>query len=231
MFRLNKLDKLCRRYDSDLWNQCFLLGKATRLALFLGRKRIARRTSPRVNPSLLRIDVEKKVQPRRRLSAFGKLLETRKKLCFFYGGLSKRKYRSLNYKASYMKGNYNYNMLLLLESLLCSIVYRMNFAGSILESLTLVLSGGVMVNKKIIKDPYYVVEICDVIEVTPDRKERTFNFLVNQLRSRNVLVPKYCEINYSILCGSLVRVPRIKEVPFGFRFGSQFFFSEFTGKL
>ena len=231
MFRLKKLDRLCRKYESDLWNQSLLSGKVTRLTLFFVKKKKGRRSFSYANSSFLRVDVEKRVQPRRRLSAFGKTLETRKKICLFYGGLSKRRYRLLNNRAGRMEGNYNHNMLLLLESLLCSIVYRMNFALTILESMHLVLSGKILINKKVVKDPFVTIGLCDIVEVVPEAKEFVFHRLIANLECKALLLPSYCEVNYGILTGAILRTPRVKEIPFGFRVSNQFFFSEFTGKF
>lgn len=231
MFSLQKTNRLCRKYDLDLWNKVLFSDKLSNLSLFFIKKRRARQDMSKNFSTFLRVDLSRTMTRRKRISSFGKLLETRKKLCFFYGGLNKAAYRRLNHRAFNMSGSYSENMLLLLESRLCVVVHRMNFSNTIMGSIHLILSGNILVNKEVIVNPNHIVRLGDIIEVNPCLKKLIFTNMISILPKRATLLLKFYEINYNALCGMLIKRPKLKEVPFSFRLSDKFFFSEYIGKF
>ena len=214
MFRLQKLDKIGRKYELDLWNEVHFRKKLSKLSLLFIRNRLSRMNFYKSRATAFDIGITHNVKRRRRLSAYGKTLETRKKLCYYYGGLSKRKYRSYNWKAKKMPGSFSLNMLYLLESQLCIMAYRFHFCKTVLEGIHLVLSGNVFVNKKVVLNPQYHVLPGDIIEISGPLRELKFTELNSSVKNRPFFLLKHLEVNFGIFCGSLIRVP----------------FSEFAGK-
>lgn len=232
MFILKNLNKICKKYEQDLWGTLRLNQTASipKVAGNLLEKVNARFNRKRTRS--LRIDIPRSIIKRKRRSLYGEILDTRKKICYYYGGLTKTEYRKLNVIADLKGGDFSENMLTLLEFRLCTLVHRMNFCNTILESIHLVLSGCVLVNKKVIKRPSYNVQVGDIVELHNLYKENRFNNLVHNLKCDKLLAisPGYLEINYTILSGIPVRKPNFNEVPYTFKFERDFFTSEFRGK-
>jgi ribosomal protein S4 len=105
------------------------------------------------------------------------------------------------------------------EVRLATLVYRSNFALSVLESYNMILSGSVLVNKKVVRNTNHVVQPGDVFEVVDSLKqEKLYDFFTMVGSSRLVLLqPLYLEVNYSILTAVLLYKPFYKEVYFPFR--------------
>lgn len=232
MFILKKLNKICKKYDEDLWGLLRLKTKQSNRITESFLKKINDRSN-RSTSNSLRIDVPRLVSKRRRRSLYGEILDTRKKICYFYGGLTKTEYRNLNKVASNSYGDFSLIMLRLLELRLATVVYRMNFGKTILESIHLVLGGYILVNKEVIKLPSFTLKKGDVVELHDSKKESRHNEIISNLSKDNVLLlfPAYLEVDFLTMVGIVLRDPKPLEVPFTFRFDINFFSSEFKGKF
>lgn len=219
---------MCRHYQTDLWGHVFFAGKITRLLRIFLRYRKEKRTW--YPPLGLRLDIPRRLRRRKRQSLYGKRLDTRKKLCFFYGGLRKSSYRKINRLSN--KNFIELGTVALLELRLASVVYRAHFALTILESIQFIQRGLVMVNKKVIKRPAYIVKKGDVIEMLPFFKKNCFTRLHHSFVEGNLLVVEYpyLEINYSVCSAFIVRIPKAGEVPIPFKVTDGFTLSEYKGK-
>lgn len=234
MFLLKSLNKVCRKYDQDLWG--LLRAKRTRInrlgVSFLDRYMSRGEKRSHLAKSL-RVDIPRISGRRRRRSVYGDILDTRKKLCYYYGGLTKFEYRQLNKLASNKVGDFSANMLSLLELRLATVVYRMNFASTILESIDLILSGYILVNKEVVKSPSKRVYVGDIVEVHYLKKKLKYDKVVYSLLTDQllVLVPKHLEVNYLIMCGTVIREPLFSDIHFPFKVQSDFFLFEYKGKF
>lgn len=211
MFRLPRKYKVCRSFNIDLWGA--LRTKQTLNNTFIQFvKQYKQRRSP-ASP-FARIAVNRRFKRR---SLYGNLLNFRKKLFSFYGG-------AMNSRSRW--GTSQEQMLHLLfasvsafEARLSTTLYRSHFSVSILESLIMILSGSVLVNKKVVRSTSYLLNVGDVYEVVDSYKqEKRYDFLEN-LRLRRIVVvqPRYLEVNHSIMVGVLTCAPYYKEVHFPFR--------------
>jgi len=77
MFSLQKTNRLCRKYDLDLWNKVLFSDKLSNLSLFFIKKRRARQDMSKNFSTFLRVELTRTMTRRKRISSFGKLLETR----------------------------------------------------------------------------------------------------------------------------------------------------------
>ena len=228
MFILKNKNLVCRHYQSDLWGHVLLNQKLTRLLrLFLRYRREKRTWYPNLG---LRLDVPRRLKRYKRQSIFGKRLETRKKICFFYGGLRKTSYRKLNRISN--TPNFPYSTLCLLELRLSSLVYRANFADTILESIQFVQRGLISVNKKIIKRPSFITQKGDIVELVPFAKKDFVQKFLTKLSRRHILVGQYpyLEINYHIGALYIKEIPKPGEVPLSFKVSSGFTVPEYKEK-
>ena len=127
MFRLKSINRVCKKYNVDLWHSILFSTKLTNLNLLLVQNKYKKKNRYQNKSASLRIDTVKHTSSRKRLSAYGQFLEIRKKICYIQGGMNKRTYRHLNHLALRMKGDFSENMLYLLESRLAMLVYRLGF--------------------------------------------------------------------------------------------------------
>ncbi len=109
---------------------------------------------------------DKKKKP----SNYSVQLTEKQKVRFMYG-LSEKQFKKLVNESGKMKGVHGENLLILLESRLDNIVYRIGFATTRRGARQLVNHGHILVNGKKVNIPSYRVKIGDVISL----KETSMN--------------------------------------------------------
>ncbi|OUM96463.1 MAG: 30S ribosomal protein S4 [Thermobacillus sp. ZCTH02-B1] len=145
---------------------------------------------------------------RRKLSGYGLQLQEKQKLRFMYG-LSERQFRNLFERASKMKGIVGENFMILLESRLDNLVYRLGFATSRPAARQLVAHGHVTVNGRKVDIPSYTVQPGDVISLR--ERSRNLKVVKEALEARRHL-PAYLEYNEQTMEGRYVRLPERSEL-------------------
>ena len=125
-------------------------------------------------------------------------------------GLNEKQFRNLFDKASKIQGISGENFMILLESRLDNLIYRLGFANSRAGARQLVAHGHVTVNGKKVDIPSYLVSTGDVLGL----RERSQNLssIKEALANRNYL-PAYIEFNESALEGKYTRLPERSELP------------------
>ena len=101
---------------------------------------------------------------RKKVSEYGVQLQEKQKVKFLYG-LSEKQFKRTFEKAGKMKGVHGTNFLILLESRLDNIVYRLNLAPTRRASRQLVNHGHILVNGKKVDIPSYQVKPGDTISI------------------------------------------------------------------
>ena len=91
---------------------------------------------------------------RKKLSEYGVQLQEKQKVRFLYG-LSEKQLRKTFEAAGNMQGIHGYNLLVLLESRLDNLVYRMGFAKTRRAARQIVNHGHILVDGKIVKTGDY----------------------------------------------------------------------------
>jgi len=89
-------------------------------------------------------------------------LREKQKVKRFYG-VGEKQFRNFFYKAAKQKGITGDNLLRTLELRLDNILYRMNFASSRAHARQLIRHGHVLVNKKKVSIPSYILRVEDEI--------------------------------------------------------------------
>lgn len=146
---------------------------------------------------------------RKKMSGYGIQLQEKQKLRHMYG-MNEKQFRNLFDKASKQKGIAGENFMILLESRLDNLVYRLGFANSRAGSRQLVSHGHVTVNGKKVDIASYTVSIGDVIGLR--ERSRTMKSIKEAVEGRNYL-PNYIEYNEAALEGKYVRFPDRGELP------------------
>jgi small subunit ribosomal protein S4 len=87
-----------------------------------------------------------------------------------YGFVSEKQFRGYYKEAARQKGNTGENLLMLLESRLDNIVYRMGFGSTRLEARQLVSHKAITVNGQVVNIPSYQVKPGDTVSVREKSK-------------------------------------------------------------
>ncbi|MGO5052477.1 30S ribosomal protein S4 [Lachnospiraceae bacterium LCP25S3_G4] len=125
-----------------------------------------------MDPIFLGIDKKSNRQLKRanrKMSEYGLQLREKQKAKFIYGVLEKP-FRNYYKKAQAMKGLTGPNLMILLESRLDNVVFRMGLARTRKEARQIVDHKHVMVNGKQVNIPSYLVKAGDVIEIKEKHK-------------------------------------------------------------
>lgn len=145
---------------------------------------------------------------RKKVSEYGVQLQEKQKVKFLYG-LSEKQFRRTFEKAGKMKGIHGTNLLILLESRLDNIVYRLNLAPTRRASRQMVNHGHILVNGKKVDIPSYQVKPGDTISI----REKSLNHPVIKESLENAV--KRCEYvswDDKKMTGTYVRYPERNEL-------------------
>jgi small subunit ribosomal protein S4 len=126
-------------------------------------------------------------------------------------GLMERQFRNFFERAERMKGITGTNLLLLLESRLDNLVYRLGFANSRNEARQLVLHGHFLVDRKKVSIPSYVVKVGGVVELREkSRKIARISEALESVARRGV--PSWLELEKDYFRGRLVSLPAREDL-------------------
>ncbi len=142
-------------------------------------------------------------QGRKKVSDYGLQLREKQKAKRFYG-LQETQFRNLFDKAARKKGITGENLLILLETRLDNVVFRLGFASSRKEARQLVTHGHFTVNGKKVDIPSYEVKAEDVIKV----KEKSTNSpKFKEIKDMAITVPSWMTVDVEKLEGKVVALP------------------------
>ena len=145
---------------------------------------------------------------KRKPSNYSVQLTEKQKVRFMYG-ISEKQFKKLVNESGKMKGVHGENLLILLESRLDNIVYKIGFATTRRGARQLVNHGHILVNGKKVDIPSYRVKIGDVITL----KETSMNHpvVVASLEAMNKRVD-YISFDANKKEATYVRYPERSEL-------------------
>ena len=165
-----------------------------------------------ITPAELGIDKKSKKelrQTRKKASDYSLQLKEKQKVKFIYGVLEKQ-FRGYYDKAARQRGITGENMLILLESRLDNVVFRMTLAKTRGQARQLVNHGLITVNGKRVNIPSYLVKKGDVIAVKENKKDKK---VFEELKSGKSLgLPKWMEFDNETLTGKIVELPTREDI-------------------
>ena len=145
---------------------------------------------------------------RPKLTNYGFQLQEKQRIRHTYQ-LSEKQFYNTYLKASKKAGSAGENFLVMLESRLDNIVYRMGFARTRRASRQLVNHGHVLVDGKKVDIPSYQVKPGQVIEI----RERAKNLsVINEALEAATATVDFVEVNKDAKKGTYVRYPERKEL-------------------
>ena len=147
-----------------------------------------------LEPTVLGIDkksTRELKRANRKMSEYGLQLREKQKAKFIYGVLEKP-FRNYYKRADRMKGQTGENLMVILESRLDNVVFRLGLARTRREARQIVDHKHILVNGKQVNIPSYLVKAGDVVEIREKNKGDNHYKLVLETTAGR-LVPAWLE--------------------------------------
>ena len=161
-----------------------------------------------LEPTVLGIDkksTRELKRANRKMSEYGLQLREKQKAKFIYGVLEKP-FRNYYKRADRMKGQTGENLMVILESRLDNVVFRLGLARTRREARQIVDHKHVLVNGKQVNIPSYIVKAGDTIEIKEKHKSSPrYKEIVEVTGGR--LVPEWLEADLENLKGTIKELP------------------------
>ena len=169
-----------------------------------------------LEPAVLGIDKTSRRQltrSNRKVSEYGLQLREKQKAKFIYGVLEKP-FRNYYKKADRMKGQTGENLMIMLESRLDNVVFRLGLARTRREARQIVDHQHILVNGKRVQIPSYLVKAGDVIEIREKSKSSQRYKDITEVTAGRI-VPEWLESDLENLKGTVKELPtrEIIDVP------------------
>ena len=169
-----------------------------------------------LDPIYLGIDKKSNRQLKRankKVSEYGLQLREKQKAKFIYGVLEKP-FRNYFEKAEKMNGQTGENLMVILESRLDNVIFRLGFARTRKEARQIVDHKHVLVNGKAVNIPPYLVKAGDTIEIKEKNKSsQRYKDVLDATAGR--VVPEWLEADSENLKGAVKNLPtrEVIDVP------------------
>ena len=141
----------------------------------------------------------------RKMSEYGLQLREKQKAKFIYGVLEKP-FRNYYAKAKQMEGMTGENLMIILESRLDNVVFRLGLARTRKEARQIVDHKHVLVNGKQVNIPSYLVKAGDTIEIKENKKGSQRYKEILEATAGN-MVPEWLEADAENLKGTVKELP------------------------
>lgn len=161
-----------------------------------------------LDPVYLGIDKKSNRQLKRsnrKVSEYGLQLKEKQKAKFIYGVLEKP-FHNYYEKADKMKGMTGTNLMIMLETRLDNVIFRLGFARTRREARQIVDHKHVLVNGKCVNIPSYLVKAGDTIEIREKSKgSQRYKDILELTAGR--LIPEWLESDQENLKGEVKELP------------------------
>ena len=146
----------------------------------------------------------------RKKSEYGLQLCEKQKAKFIYGVLEKP-FRNYFEKAQRMNGMTGDNLMILLESRLDNVVFRMGFARTRREARQIVDHKYVLVNGKQVNIPSYLIKAGDTVEIKEAKKSSPrYKEILEVTEGR--MIPSWLEADHDNFTGTVKELPSRDEI-------------------
>lgn len=152
---------------------------------------------------------------RGRLTDYGVQLRMKQMIRRYYGVLEKQ-FHNYYKQADRQTGSTGVNLLVILESRLDNVVYRMGFASTRAEARQLVNHNAVLVNGKKCNIPSYLVKPNDTVEIRGRCKEQLRIKAALELAQQRPQ-STWLEVDAKTMVGSFKSYPELSDLPVEFK--------------
>ena len=166
-----------------------------------------------IEPQYLGIDKtswRKLIRSNRKVSEYGQQLKEKQKAKFIYGVLEKP-FRNYYDKADMMKGMTGENLMVMLETRLDNVVFRMGYARTRREARQVVDHKFITVNGRTINLPGYQVKPGDVVAVKESKRNiQRFKDIKDAVAGRTT--PEWMDVDSENLTGKILALPKREQI-------------------
>ncbi|MRX72746.1 30S ribosomal protein S4 [Bacillus lacus] len=146
---------------------------------------------------------------RKKISEYGLQLQEKQKLRHMYG-VNERQFRNLFDRAGKQAGKHGENFMILLESRLDNLVYRLGLARTRRQARQLVNHGHILVDGSRVDIPSFQVKTGQTLSL----REKSRNLdIVKEAVEVNSFIPDYITFDADKLEGTFTRSPERSELP------------------
>ena len=146
----------------------------------------------------------------KKISEYGLQLREKQKAKFIYGVLEKP-FRNYYKKADRMKGQTGENLMIMLETRLDNVIFRMGFARTRREARQIVDHKHVLVNGKCVNIPSYLIKAGDTVEIKEScNGSERYKGILEITGGR--LVPNWLDVDQENLKGVVKELPTREEI-------------------
>ena len=166
-----------------------------------------------LDPVFLGVDKKSNRQARnarRKMSEYGLQLREKQKAKFIYGVLEKP-FRNYYAKAERLPGQTGENLMVLLESRLDNVIFRMGMARTRHEARQVVGHRHVTVNGKIVNIPSYLVSAGDVVAIKESMKTAQRYKDITEVTGGR-MVPSWLEMDEEKLSATIKNLPHREDI-------------------
>ena len=165
-----------------------------------------------ISPMELGIDKKSNRQvkvSRKKQSNYALQLKEKQKVKFIYGILEKQ-FKMYYNKAERMRGVTGENMLVLIESRLDNVVYRLGLGSSRAMARQIVSHGHITVNGHVVDIPSYLVKAGDVVAVKSNKQDKVMYADIKE--GNKVVLPAWLSFDNATLTGKVERLPERADI-------------------
>lgn len=165
-----------------------------------------------ISPTELGIDKKSNRQvkvSRKKQSNYSLQLKEKQKVKFIYGILEKQ-FKMYYNKAERMRGITGENMLILIESRLDNVVYRLGLGSSRAMARQIVNHGHITVNGRNVNIPSYLVKAGDVIAIKANKQDKVMYADIKE--GNKVVFPAWLSFDNATLSGKVERLPERADI-------------------
>ncbi len=146
---------------------------------------------------------------RKKASGYSIQLREKQKTKRYYG-VTEKQFKMYYDKASNMRGVTGENMLILIETRLDNVAYRLGLGTSRAMARQIVNHGHITVNGKTVDIASYRVKVGDVIAVKENKKDSALWTAVKE--TKNLGLVKWLEFDNATLTGKVVALPERADI-------------------
>lgn len=146
---------------------------------------------------------------RKKQSNYALQLKEKQKVKFIYGILEKQ-FKMYYNKAERMRGVTGENMLVLIESRLDNVVYRLGLGSSRAMARQIVNHGHITVNGHVVDIPSYLVKAGDVVAVKSNKQDKVMYADIKE--GNKVVLPAWLSFDNATLTGKVERLPERADI-------------------
>lgn len=165
-----------------------------------------------ISPMELGIDKKSNRQvkvSRKKQSNYALQLKEKQKVKFIYG-IFEKQFRMYYNKAERMRGVTGENMLVLIESRLDNVVYRLGLGSTRAMARQIVNHGHITVNGRVVNIPSYLVKAGDVIAVKANKQDKVMYADIKE--GNKVVLPAWLSFDNATLAGKVERLPERADI-------------------